>query len=177
MTIILSQQKRVSNATNSNDIFSKSNNVFWSFFCIIGICINFGILWKKRRASEAISCWNYRLQNTLMDSQYVKGSERLLKSAMQYLCQTFWSLWNGISSKISALVVYEILTLFVNILTHNDKYSLSVKASVWHNQFKWNYLKIKKYFMNFLLDLRNLHEIWNTLEKKISLRGDLFLKL
>ena len=67
---------------------------------------------------------------TIMDSEQVKGSERLLKSARQYFCQIFWSLWQEISSKISNLVVSEILRLFVNILTPNDRYSLSVKASV-----------------------------------------------
>ena len=67
---------------------------------------------------------------TLMDSQHVKGSETLLKSARQYFCHIFWSLWKEISSKNSVLVVSEILRLFVNILTPDDKYSLSVKASV-----------------------------------------------
>ena len=66
----------------------------------------------------------------LMDSQHVKVSERLLKSARQYFCHIFWSLWKKISSKNSVLVVSEILRLFVNILTPDDKYSLSVKASV-----------------------------------------------
>ena len=66
----------------------------------------------------------------LMDSQHVKVSERLLKSARQYFCHIFWSLWKNMSSKNSLLVVSEILRLFVNILTPDDKYSLSVKASV-----------------------------------------------
>ena len=66
----------------------------------------------------------------LMDSQHVKGSERLHKSARQYFCNIFWSLWKNISSKNSVLVVSEILRLFVKILTPNDKYSLSVKARV-----------------------------------------------
>ena len=66
----------------------------------------------------------------LMDSQHVKVSERLLKSARQYFCHIFWSLWEEISSKNSVLVVSETLSLFVNILTPDDKYSLSVKASV-----------------------------------------------
>ena len=52
-------------------------------------------------------------------------------------------------SKTSFLVVSETLRLFLNILTPDPKYSLSVKASVWWNQFKCNYLKIKKYFLNF----------------------------
>ena len=67
---------------------------------------------------------------TLMDSQHVKGSETLHKSAQQYFCHIFWSLWKKISSKNSVLVVSEILRLFVNILTPDEKYSLSVKASV-----------------------------------------------
>ena len=66
----------------------------------------------------------------LMDSQHVKVSERLLKSARQYFCHIFWSLWKNMSSKNSLLVVSEILRLFVNILTPDDKYSLSVKASL-----------------------------------------------
>ena len=67
---------------------------------------------------------------TLMDGQNVKGSERLLKSAWRYFCHTFWSLWKEISSKNSVLVVSEILRLFVNILTPDEKFSLLVKASV-----------------------------------------------
>ena len=68
------------------------------------------------------------------------------------------------------------MRLFVNILTPSDKYSLSVKASVKRNQFKYNSLKIQKYFLNFFLHFWNLHKLCNTLKKKISLRGYLFLK-
>ena len=67
---------------------------------------------------------------TLMDGQHVKRTERLLKSARQYFCYIFWLLWKEISSKTSNLVVSEILRLFVNILTPNEKYSLTVKASL-----------------------------------------------
>ena len=67
---------------------------------------------------------------TLMDSQHVKWSERLLKSVEQYFCHIFWSLWKEISLKFCALVLSEILTLFVNIFTHDDKDSISAKASV-----------------------------------------------
>ena len=67
---------------------------------------------------------------TLMDSEHVKGSQTLLKSARQYFCHIFWWLGKGISSENFVLAVSEILRLFVNILTPDDKYSLSVKASV-----------------------------------------------
>ena len=66
----------------------------------------------------------------LIHSQHVKGSERLLKSAVQYFCHIFWSLRKEISSKNSVLVVSEILGLFLNILTPDKKYSLSVNAIV-----------------------------------------------
>ena len=67
---------------------------------------------------------------TLMESQDVKESDILLKSARKYFCHIFYSLLKEISSKNSVLVVSEMLRLFVNILTPDDKYSLSVKASV-----------------------------------------------
>ena len=70
------------------------------------------------------------LVRTLMGSGHVKGSEKFLKSARQCFCDIFCSLRNEISSKNSVLVVSEILTLFVNILTPDDKYFLSVKANV-----------------------------------------------
>ena len=66
---------------------------------------------------------------TLMDSQHVKGSEILLKSARQYFGHIFLLLWRETSSKKSVLVVSEILRLFVNILAPDEKYSLSVKQS------------------------------------------------
>ena len=67
---------------------------------------------------------------TLMESQDVKESEILLKSARKYFCHIFYSLLKEISSKNSVLVVSEMLRLFVNILTPDDKYCLSVKACV-----------------------------------------------
>ena len=67
---------------------------------------------------------------TLMDSEHVKGPERLLKSARHFFGHIFWPLWKEINSKNSFFVVSEILTRFVNILTPDDNYSLSVKASV-----------------------------------------------
>ena len=56
----------------------------------------------------------------------------LLESTLvrQYFGYILWSLRKKISSKNFALVVTQILRLFVNILTLDEKYSLSVKASV-----------------------------------------------
>ena len=66
----------------------------------------------------------------LVDSQDVKASETLLKSARQDFNLIFLSIWRKISSRNSVLVVSEILRLFTNILTPDEKYCLSVKASV-----------------------------------------------
>ena len=65
-----------------------------------------------------------------MDSQHFKRSETLLKRAGQVFCQIFWPLIKKISSKNSFLEVPEILRLFINMLTPDEKYSLSVKAKV-----------------------------------------------
>ena len=67
---------------------------------------------------------------TLMETKHVKVSKRPLKFACQYFCQIFCSLLEEISLKNSILVVCQILRLFVKILTPDDKYSLSLKASV-----------------------------------------------
>ena len=112
-----------------------------------------------------------------MDGQHVKESETLRKRARQFFFQIFSSLRKKMSSKNSFLVVSEILRLFVNILTHDDMYSPSVKASASQNHFKWNYLEIVKYLLNFFLHFPNVHKILNSWKQKISLRGDFFLKL
>ena len=67
---------------------------------------------------------------TLMGSQHVKGSKSLLKSPRQYFCHIFWSLLEKMSSKNSVLLVSEILRVIRNILTPDEKYSLSVTATV-----------------------------------------------
>ena len=131
------------NATNSDAIISKSKNIFSVFFCISGIYIKFEILWKIRWASEVISFWNCRQQKaglvtcqkeprvrTLTGSQNVNSSETLHKSGQQYFFLIFWSVWKKTSSKKSVLVVYEISSLCVNILTGNEKRSLAVKVTV-----------------------------------------------
>ena len=113
----------------------------------------------------------------LMDSQHVKRSERLLKSGGQYFCQIFWWLWKKFGWKNLVLVGSEILRLLFNILTPDEKYSLSVKPSVQRNKFKSIYLQIKNYFLYFLLHLRDVQKNWNTFNKKINLEGDFILKL
>ena len=65
-----------------------------------------------------------------MDSEHVKESETLLKSARQCFCDIFWSLSKKIGPINAFLEVYEILTVFVGKVNLDNKYILSAKASV-----------------------------------------------
>ena len=49
MKSILSQQKQVSNANNSNAIICKSKNIFRIFVGVSGIYIKFGKISKKKK--------------------------------------------------------------------------------------------------------------------------------
>ena len=142
MTSILCLERRVFKATYSNAIISKWKKVFSIFFSISELFINFWKVWRKHEAQSwfvseimdskmrgYLNTWKPRVR-TLIHSQHIKGSETLLKSTWQCFCHIFWSLWQKISSKSSVLVVCEILRLFVHILTPDDKYCVSVKASV-----------------------------------------------
>ena len=55
------------------------------------------------------------------ESQHANRSEELLESTRQYFYGAFSSLCEKLSWKISLLVISEILELFVNTLTPNDK--------------------------------------------------------
>ena len=48
---------------------------------------------------------------------------------------------------------------------------------IWRNQFGSNYLKNEKLFPNYFLHFRNLHEISNIFNNKMSFIADLFAKL
>ena len=57
------------------------------------------------------------------DSQHVNGSQTHVKSSWQHCYHNFSSVWAKVTWKMSLLVIFEILGLFVNTLTTNDKYS------------------------------------------------------
>ena len=54
---------------------------------------------------------------------------------------------------------------------------LFLTENIWRNQFRSNYLKNEKLFLKYFLDFRNLHEILNICNKKMSFIADLFAKL
>ena len=72
----------------------------------------------------------YRVSEHLWTVNILQGPKHCLNLHGSIFCYIFWSLWKEISPKSSFLEVSKILTLSVNILTSDEKYSLSVKASV-----------------------------------------------
>ena len=54
---------------------------------------------------------------------------------------------------------------------------LFLTENIWRNQFGSYYLKNQKLFLNYFLLFRNLHEILNISNKKMTFIADLFSKL
>ena len=68
------------------------------------------------------------------------------------------------SWRISPLVIYKILELFVNILTDDDKYSLLTRDNL--AQPIQMQLSKKKCFLNYFLRFSNVDQILNILKKR-----------
>ena len=58
------------------------------------------------------------------DKQHGKVDQTLVKSKRHHFYQIYRSLWRQVSWKKSLLVLYKVLTMFVNILTADDKHFL-----------------------------------------------------
>ena len=54
---------------------------------------------------------------------------------------------------------------------------LFVIKTIYSNQFKWNYVKNKSFFLDCLLNLWKLNSIFNISEKKMSLVALVFPQL
>ena len=74
------------------------------------------------------------------------------------------------------LLKFEIIALFVNTWTADYKYPV-VDCENLQFSLKCNYLKNKKLFLIFLCHLWNLHQILNTVKKKMVVRANVFWKL
>ena len=106
---------------------------------------------------------------TLMHSQYVKVSERMLKSGRQYFCNIFWSLWNETRTKKSVLVIGHLETVRWHIDIWRQVFSLSKSQILTHTNSNAIISKSKNIFSVFFLHFRNLHKIgilWNKNESQ-----------
>ena len=75
-----------------------------------------------------------------------------------------------------ALVRIESLGPFFNTLAADDKYSRRNMQN-FQQQLQLDYLKNKRFFLQFLLLLSNIHQIYNLSKKKVSLLVSVFPKL
>ena len=86
---------------------------------------------------------------TPFESQHVKASQTLVNSTWEHFHHIFSSLWENLTWKISPLVICQILGIFRNTLTANDKYAFLD----WENlptptQMQWSFKP--KTFSDFL---------------------------
>ena len=98
----------------------------------------------------------------------VNKFQTLLKSARHDYYPLFSSIWGNLSCKKSVLVWYEILRMFDNALTADEKYSCSHMQNLLQ-QFQTPLSQKKKTFSDFLLHFWNMHEIWSIFKKKMSI--------
>ena len=127
---------------------------------------------------------NYRLQKALL-LKCLRRSEwehlstvnmlKSLKQSWNMQGSSFViSLWKSFSSTNSFLS--QTLRLFDDILTPDDKYSVSAKVTVHYNQFKCYYQEKPKKIFNLINHFWNLYEIFNILKQKMSLIADVFFQ-
>ena len=98
----------------------------------------------------------------------VNKFQTLLKSARHDYYPLFSSIWGNLSCKKSVLVWYEILRMFDNALTADEKYSCSHMQNLLQ-QFQTPLSQKKKTFSDFLLHFWYMHEIWSIFKKKMSI--------
>ena len=73
-------------------------------------------------------------------------------------------------------MIHNILTLFLNTLTVNDKHYLLNRDNL-TQQIQMQLSEKRKNFLNFLLRFQNLYEILNIWQKKMTLVPDVFLEV
>ena len=138
MKCLVSQQKRVFNTTNSNATFSESKKYLPNFVLHFRNLHKIRNTLKKKRWASKVTCFlNYRLQKAgllkclkspvsghLRKANMLQVRKHCLNMHTRVFLSYFCALWKNIRSKNCVLVVSEILRLFVNILTPDDKYSV-----------------------------------------------------
>ena len=113
---------------------------------------------------------------TPFDSQHVKVSQTLVKSAWEQFYQIFPSLWGKIIWKISPLSKFEISGHFLHTWLPMTSMLFRLLKTC-GSLFKCNYLKKKNFSLNFLFNLWNLHQISNIFWEKNFVIPNVFPKL
>ena len=95
---------------------------------------------------------------------------------MTALLLCFSSFSGKLIPKISPLVLGEILGVFVNALTADPSIPFKI-VRICYSQFKFNYLKNEKRFLNLLFHFLSLQTFLNILKETIFVLGNVFAKL
>ena len=118
------------------------------------------------------TCLDHSLKSTVFrssfDSQQVKGTKTLVKSAWEQFYHIFSSFWGQMIWRMSSLVKFEIIGVFVNTLTPDRKYPFRY-CEICSSLFKCNYVKNGKLFLDIFFHWRNLHQILSIFWKKMML--------
>ena len=94
----------------------------------------------------------------------------------QHLYHIYWSMWKKISHKESLVVICEVLQLFDNRLTANNKYSL-LHCDNLTQPIQMILFRKRKNFLIYFLHFSNLDWNSNILKTKVNLIAFLLTKL
>ena len=132
---------------------------------------------------------NYRLQKMWLDQcvktpfsedpftrSMVNGSKLYWNLSRQQIYHIYWLLWKELSWKKFLLVIFEVLGLFPNILTVDDKYSLLNRDNL-RQPFQMQLSKKQKTFSQFSFAFFKARSNFQHFEKKIVLIAYILLKL
>ena len=115
--------------------YLKNNKLFLEFFFRLGNLHEIWNIFEKKMI--VIANLFPKLQNvkdlvkpvswkchfrTSFDSQQLNGCQKLVKSPWKHFYYNFWSLWGKMVCKISPLLNFKILGVFVNTLTDDQNY-------------------------------------------------------
>ena len=122
------------------------------------------LLFRKEVATETSKKSSLR---TPFGNQRVNGFQTSLKAATHHYYHFFPWISGKLSWKKTGLLWLKILSLFVNTLTADDKYS----CRNMQNFLQWLQTllsKKRKTLSGFFLHFWNVHEIYNILKKRMS---------
>ena len=117
------------------------------------------------------SCWRWPVHR-----QHGKRAETLIQSQGQHLYHIHRTLWNKLSWKKSLLVTCNVLRLFVNTLTVDDKYSLISRDNSMQNNSD-AFIAKTNFFSQFLSAFFKLTSNFEHFQKKMTLIAYVLPKL
>ena len=111
-----------------------------------------------------------------LEKQHIKGDQALLKSQPHHPHHVYQSLWRQLTWKKSLLVICEVLRMFVNILTADDKCFLLNQDNL-SQSMQMQFPRNKKTFSQFLAAFFKCSLKFEQSFKKITLIANVFPKL